>query len=207
MTPIRNHDYRMHELDRRSLQGAGAQGKNRPWFIQLLVRNLRLALAGLRRRVGAFGDGPDRDRARPRRAVGRTSRDRVRACLRHREFFARRPRHRTTSTRWRRRILARSGRSAAGVVPRVGDGAPTSGFRSRRRRSSARSAGSSRRRKAGASISSDPALTIHIEMLPDARVLLLRQGAGRRRPADRAPAGAWRVCCRAASIRRSPRTA
>ena len=39
--------------------------------------------------------------------------------------------------------------------------------------------------RAGASISTQPALTIHIEMLPDARVLLLRQGAGRRRPADR----------------------
>jgi hypothetical protein len=39
-------DYPIHDIDRHSLQRAALKGKNRPWFIQLLVRALKTALAG-----------------------------------------------------------------------------------------------------------------------------------------------------------------
>ena len=131
-------------------------------------QHLRTALAGLDVRQRALGDGPDRDRvSAPRADVGRRCAIASGARVRHRELLVRRPRARTISTALAAAILDDLGDRAAGVVPRL---------RAPRRQAAAvhvaadRARGrrpASRRRRAGASISSDPALTIHIEMLPD----------------------------------------
>ena len=116
------------------------KGRNRPWFVQILVRNLRTALAGLDVVERPLGDGPDRDRARrrtrrgPRCATGcrrvfgianfsyaGRGAARLRAAGRGHPRRPRRPRS--------------PSRSASACAGR------TSGFRSRRRRSSAKSAG------------------------------------------------------------------
>ena len=157
-----------------------------------------------RRRSDPLGHGPHRDRARRPRRRGPTS---ASGC--GRVFGIANFSHAGRGSARLRRAGGghprRPRRSAGRLVPRQRRAAPTSAFRSRRRRSSARSAASSRRRRAGASISIEPALTIHIEMLPDEAFYFFGKEPGRRRPADAAPAAASRVCCRAASIRRSRR--
>ncbi len=164
------------------------KGRNRPWFIQILVRNLKTALAGLHVRVGSIDHGPHRDRAggRPESQpirVERSARSRA-PRVRHRELFVRRPR----AARLRRARVGdprRSRRSSGGLVPRRRRRAPTSGCRSRRREVEREVGGRIKEAKGWRVDLDHPALTIHLEMLPDGRVLLFRQGAWRRRTADR----------------------
>ena len=117
------------------------KGKNRPWFIQILVRNLQdgagaaSTCVGVRSVMGRIEIelGPDapwpevRERGWRVSSASRTSRAPAAG--------------RTISTRWPRRFSRDLGDRDADVVPRVSARAPTSGFRSPRRRSSARSAG------------------------------------------------------------------
>ena len=140
-----NHDYRYSIPIMNSIvvhyKELALKGRNRPWFVQLLVRNLRTALARARRRRGALGHGPHRDRARRRtRRRRRGARTRLRRGVRHRQLLVRGPR----AARLRRagggdpRAISAIARAASFRVS--APAAPTSGFRSRRRRSSARSA-------------------------------------------------------------------
>ena len=90
-------------------------------------------------------------------------------------------------------------------VPRRGAARRQAVSRCRRRRSSARSAGACRRRTGWPSISRSPRLHDPRRDADRRGVLLLRQGAGRGRPAGRHERHACCACSRAASIRRSRR--
>ena len=143
------------------------KGRNRPWFVQLLVRNLRAALDGLDVATRPIGDGPHRDRARRADASWAEVRDaRSRACSAS-------PTSRTPAAAphdfdaLAAAILGDLGDRERRVVSR--QRAPrrqalsvhVAADRARSRRPDQGGAG------AGASTSSDPALTIHIEMLPE----------------------------------------
>ena len=159
------------------------KGKNRPWFIQLLVRNLQTRARRARRRGGALGDGPHRDRAAARRAVGRGARAAARACSA--SPTSRTPAAaRTTSTR-----------SPTAILGDLGDRDAAS-FRVSATRADKRFPFTSPQieREVGGLIKEATGWHVDLER-PGAddprrdaagrRVLLLRQGAGRRRPADR----------------------
>ena len=141
------------------------KGKNRPWFIQLLVRNLKTALSGLHVRavrsimgrieidLGAAADREEAPGAWRASSASRIFRSRARAAL---EFDALARSH----PGGRRRA---HGRRRSAWRP----GAPTSGCRSRRRSSSTRWADASRQATGWHVDLERPALTIHIEMLAD----------------------------------------
>ena len=160
------------------------KGRNRPWFIKVLVRNLKTALADLHVRVVAIDDGPHRDRAGPATRRGREARgadQRASSASPTSRTPAAGP---TISTRWPRPSSPTSATVQAGVVPRVGDARgqaaavhlPAGRARSRRaHQGSRRLACRSRRSRADHSHRDDAGR----------RVLFLRQGAGRRRAADR----------------------
>ncbi len=141
------------------------KGRNRPWFIQLLVRNLRWAPDGFRHRVDPIGDGPDRNRAWPGRAVVRDFRP-CAARLWHRELLPCRSWCRSIFRSWRDVILND-----------LGDRSPAS-FRVSVRRADKRFPLTSPQieREVGGLIKQargwlvdleHPALTIHVEMLPE----------------------------------------
>ena len=118
-------------------QELALKGKNRPWFITRLVRNMRAALADLDVAAGARPDGPDRGACSGRTATWDEVRDASGARVGHRQLRARRrasPLDLDAIADGDPRAI--SGRTAA-HVPRRRRGAPTSGFRCRRRRSSA----------------------------------------------------------------------
>ena len=129
------------------------KGRNRPWFVKILVRNLRTALADLDIRSIRSVMGRieiDLGAARPgnrfANGCGTSSASRI---------FPTRPGRHTSFRRLPPRfsmIWAIAPRPRS-VCPR---GAPTNACRSRRRRSNAKWAASSRRRKAGMSISMMP---------------------------------------------------
>ena len=159
------------------------KGKNRPWFIRMLVRNLKGALAGLHVARGAIANGPDRARARARARRPTRCASACGACSAS-PTFRTRTAARTTSPRW----PPRSSPISAIATP--------ASFRVSATRSDKRLPFTSPQveREVGGLIKEAkgwrvdlerPALTVHIEMLPGRRVLLLRQGAGRRRHAER----------------------
>ena len=133
--------------------------------------------------VDPIGDGPHRDRSRRRDVLGLGSRTGA-ARLRHRELLVRRPRAARFSRRSPRRFsatwaIAHRRRSAC---PR---GAPTSAFRSHRPRSNAKSAASSRKPKGWRVDLDDAGADDSSRGDAGSRLLFFRQGAGRRRAADR----------------------
>ena len=167
------------------------KGRNRPWFIQQLVRNLQDALRDLD--VGAvrslmgridieLGTASNRDSAEARLAREEV-RERIRPHFRHRQLLVCRDARRTISRRWRRRSWPTSASTPASFRvqrPARGQAAPVhvAGDRARGRRPHQGSEG-------WRVDLDDPALTIHLEMLPDHAFYYLRQGARRRRIADR----------------------
>ena len=72
-------------------QEIALKGRNRPWFIARLVRNIRTATSGSGRDARRHEDGAHRDHARRAGGVGARGRSAA-PCVRHREFFARRAR-------------------------------------------------------------------------------------------------------------------
>ena len=186
-------------------QEIALKGKNRPWFLGRLVRNLRHAVSDLdvtavRALMGRIEIvlGPTRAargrvRAHPaRRSASPTSRWPGASPLDLDAIAAGDP--------------ARPRRPLVPQLPRVGAARRQALSDDRRRRSSARSADASRRRSGWKVDLDDPELTIRVELLTDRGVLLLRQGARARAGCRRAPPDAWRACSRAASIRRWRRT-
>ena len=160
------------------------KGKNRPWFIQVLVRNLKTALAGLHVRAVRSSHGPasrsswvaDDAVAGGAGAVARAS-----SGSRTSSMAGRGPHDFDALAA---AILATSATVDAVVVPRVGDARRQAAAvhlaadRARSRRAHQGSEGLARRsRPSGAD---DP----HRDAA-GRRVLFLRQGAGRRRSADR----------------------
>ena len=144
-------------------QEIALKGRNRPWFVARLVRNLRSALADLdvkqvRALMGrieiVLGPGADWT------AIG----ERLGARLRHRELRARRS-NGARRRRHRRRYPARSRGSADRDLPRVGAPGRQAVSARPHRRSSARSEAGSRKPGAGRSTSGIPQLTIHVEAL------------------------------------------
>ena len=133
-------------------QEIALKGKNRPWFVARLVRNLRAATADLDVADSAGADGPDRDRARRRLRLGRRPRSSV-ASLRHRQLRAGRARAARSRRDRRRRSSRDLGPREPAIVPRLGAPRRQAVSADRRRRSSARSAAGSRRREDGRSIS------------------------------------------------------
>jgi hypothetical protein len=96
---------------------AGAEGEEPPWFIQLLVRNLKPRWPGSMC-VGRIVDGADRARAAARRAARRR-------CASGWPVFGiatsrTRTGGRTTSPRWRQDLREISA-TRRRVVPRLGD--------------------------------------------------------------------------------------
>ena len=65
------------------------KGRNRPWFINLLVRSIRAGSAGLARRQRTSADWPDSRARSRRRTTGRAARERLARDSRHRQFRAR----------------------------------------------------------------------------------------------------------------------
>ena len=174
-----------HELDRRPLQGAGAQGTEpsvvrpdaRPqpaeWRWPVSTSSAIRSVMG-RIEIELGPDAPlGRGRATACGVCSASPTSRTPAAAR------------TTSTRWRRRILRDLGDRRPGVVPRAARGDPTSGSRSRRRRSNAKSAAASRTANGWRVDLERPGADDPHRDAAGPRVLLLRQGAGRRRPADR----------------------
>ncbi len=168
-------------------QEIALKGRNRPWFITTLVRIDPHGCSPISTSCDVrVVDGPDRGRARARRPTGSEVRDAAGAAARHRATSrapgasppnldaiaepacSRRSRGRPPATF---RVVGAPRRQA---IP-----AHLAGDRARARRARAGS------RRAGRSISSNPALTIHVEVLTRRRVLLLRQGSRRRRTAGR----------------------
>ena len=158
------------------------KGKNRPWFIQILVRNLRRALKGL-------------DVQAVRSVMGRIEielgaeapqaevRDRISRVFGIANFS------------YGGRAPLEFSAIAAAILQDLGDRRPNA-FRVSARRSDKRFPYTSPQieREVGGLIKqanewkvdlSHPDLTIHIEMLPHAGFLFLRQGTRSRRPADR----------------------
>ena len=141
------------------------KGKNRPWFIRLLVRNLKGALAGLARGVGAIDDGAHRARARAGRAGRDEVRDRLRRVFGIANFsYANRGPHDFAAL-------------AAAILADLGD-RDVASFRVSATRSDKRLPFTSPQveREVGGLIKEakgwrvdleHPALTVHIEMLPD----------------------------------------
>ena len=78
------------------------KGKNRPWFIQLLVRNLKTALAGLHVASVRSSMGRIELELRPD-APWDEVRERLRPRVRHRQLLVREPRSARLRRRWRRR--------------------------------------------------------------------------------------------------------
>ena len=192
-----------HELRRHPLSGNRAEG-TQPSLVHRAAR----------------AQYPDRDQ-RPRHAASRSPRwavsrsscgspeawEPVAERLRH-VFgianFSRAGTARSMSTCIANAILDDLGRYAGRRRSASRRGAPTNDFRSRRRRSSAKSAVESRKRTAGRVDLDEPELTIHVEVMTDEAFYHFGKEPGRRH-ADRRRAAASSVCCRAASIRRSPR--
>ena len=179
------------------------KGRNRPWFIQLLIRNLRWALDGFQHRLDPIGDGPHRDRAWPRTRRGPKFRDRVRRVFGIANF-------------------SHAGRGpldfqelANIILNDLGDRSPAS-FRVSVRRADKRFPLTSPQieREVGGLIKQargwlvdleHPALTIHVEMLPDTPFTFSARNPARA-VCQRAPAGGWRACSQAVSTRRSRHT-
>ena len=185
-------------------QEIALKGKNRPWFVARLVRNLREATRRSRRSRSARADGPDRARARTDRATGRRFATGLSARVRHRQLRARRPR----AARRRRDRRRDPAATSATRKPAT--------FRVSARRADKRFPLTSPQieREVGGRIKEARGWTVDLAQsgADDPRrgadrrgVLLLRQGARRRRAAGRRRAAASRACSRAASIRRSPR--
>ncbi len=158
------------------------KGKNRPWFIQHLVRNLRAALAGL-------------DVKSVRSVTGRIEIDLgagtqwEAASARIRRVFG------IANFSFAGRASHDFDEMAAAILGGLGDRRPGS-FRVSARRSDKRFPFTSPQieRQVGGLIQEATGwrvdlehaeLTIHIEMMPDHCLLLFRQGAGRRRIAER----------------------
>ena len=157
----------IHELDRRPLQGAGAQGAEPPVVRPAAgPQSARRARADLDVRVGARRDGRIEIELGRGARVGRGARAASAACSASRTSRTRAAR-RTISTALASAILDRPRRHGRPRRFASARGAPTSGCRSRRRRSSARSAGCIKEAKGWRVDLDDPALTIHVEMLPD----------------------------------------
>ena len=165
-------------------QELALKGRNRPWFItRSCARSARRWRTSTSRRAGRSwaasrcGSGPDARVAGRARAAGR-------ACRASATSRARRT-SRPTSTRSRPASSpgSRAVPPSRSASPR---GAPTSGFPipspeiereiGRRVQEAHGLAGQSRR---------SPSCTIHVEVADERRVLLLRQGARRRRAAGR----------------------
>jgi thiamine biosynthesis protein ThiI len=173
------------------LQRAGTEGRNRPWFIQHLVRNLQSVLRDLdvvavRTLMGRIdieiGAASNLDSADARLARMR--------CASGSGGYSASPtsRMRDARPRFRRAGIGDSGRSRRHDRPKS--------FRVSARRADKRIPFTSPaiEREVGGRIKEakgwrvdldDPALTIHLEMLPDHAVLFLRQGGRRWRTADR----------------------
>ena len=182
------------------------KGQNRPWFIQMLVRNLQTALAGLDVPVDSLGDGPDRDRARAATRRGPTVRERIAARVRHRQLFVRRAAAPHDFDALAAAILDDLGDRDAGVVPRVSA-----------RRADKRFPFTSPQieREVGGLIKEAKGWRVDLDApgaddshRDAARRTRSTSSARSRAPAAcrPAPAGASPVCCRAASTRRSRRT-
>ena len=133
----------------------------------MLVRNLQGGAGRARRRGGAIGDGPDRDRARARTRRADEVRERLRRVfgIANFSYAGRGPHDFDGAGRGDPRATSAIGsprRSAS--RPRASDKRLAVHVAADRARSRRADQGS---RRAGASISTRPALTIHIEMLPD----------------------------------------
>ena len=103
------------------------KGRNRSWFVQVLVRKSENRPSRPRRRERPVGAGAHRNRPRAGRLVARGAHA-GRPRLRHRQFFDGWPR----AARFRRAgggDHRRSRRSASGIVPRRASADPTSAFR------------------------------------------------------------------------------
>ena len=173
----------IHELNRRALQGAGAQGPE-PALVRSDSRaQIRDGARGPRHGERALGHGPDRDRARPPRRRGPRSASACRGCSAS-PIFVCRPRLRRSSMRLAARILEASRRPAGRVVSR--QRAPrrqavsvhVAADRTRGRRPRSRRPGD------GGWISSTRRSRSHRDVAGPG-VLLFRQGARGRRAADR----------------------
>ena len=187
-------------------QEIALKGKNRPWFLGRLVRNLRARVSRPRRHGGARADGPDRDRARARRDAARRS------------ASASGGRSASPTSRYARPHRARPRRASPRRSSRdLGDRTCDS-FRVSARRADKRFPLTSPQveREVGGRIKEARGWTRrsrarrarHPRRAADRTgVLLLRQGARGRAACRPAPPAAWCACCRAASIRRWPRTA
>ena len=158
------------------------KGRNRPWFVQMLVRNLRDARWRASACGDPVGDGPHRDRARRRRRRGTRSASASAACSASR----------TSRTRAGPRTTSRPG---GGILGDLGDRHAAS-FRVSARRSDKRFPLTSPEieREVGGLIKQahglaggprHAALDHSHRDAAGPRVLLFREGAGRRRPADR----------------------
>ena len=182
------------------------KGKNRPWFVARLVKNIAQATNDLDIADVRVLHGPDRAGPRPGRDLGAGPRPRG-ARLRHRQLRAGGRAPRSTWTR----LPPRSSRTSVRRIPptfRVSAQArrqalspELAGDRARSRRPHQGSA------RTGASNLGNPEFTIRVEALTQRSVLFLRQGARRRAACRSAPAARSPACCRAASIRRSRRGA
>ena len=165
-------------------QEIALKGRNRPWFIARLVRNIRTATSGSRRAARRHEDGAHRDRARLGRRRGRRWRIGCAMCSASRTFRGRRS-CRSTSTASRQAILDDLGDVRGLDVPRVGAARRQAVSADARRRSSAKSAAASRKRRDGPSISTNPEFTIHVEALTGEAFYHFGKEAGPGRHADR----------------------
>ena len=144
-------------------QEIALKGKNRPWFVARLVRNIRAAtsdldITELRVLMGRIELvlGPA--------ATWEQARDRVSPGLRHRQLRARRPRA-ARHRRDRRRDPERPRAREPGDVPRVGQARRQAFSLQLARRSSARSAAAIKEARGWPVNLGDPELTIHVEAL------------------------------------------
>ena len=193
-------------------QELALKGKNRPWFLGRLVRNLRRALSDLDVRTVRALMGRIEVVLGPGAVAGRGQRAHPRMFGIANFSYAAAPLDyagpisTAISTR-REAILADLGDRTCTQLPRVGSprrqalSADVAADRARGRRPHQGGA------RLDASNLDEPELDIHVELLTEPGVLLLRQGARARAACRRGRPAAWCACCRAASIRRSRRTA
>ena len=146
-------------------QEIALKGRNRPWFIERLVRNIRAATEDLdvRRVQAVMGRielvlGPDADWNAHSRATAHAVRDRQLLEGRRGPFGSRR---RSAPPSW---PISATWSPSRSWWPRAGR---TSAIPSRRRPSSRSSARASRRRAGGTSNLRRPAFTVHVEVLRD----------------------------------------
>ena len=186
-------------------QEIALKGKNRPWFLGRLVRNLQARAVGPRRHRGARADGAHRDSARSRHKPrgGRRARPRARSASR-------------TFRRARRTTLDLDVIAAVHTSTTCATGrAPA--FASAFARADKRFPMTSPQveREIGGRIKQARGWTVDLDereltdpcrAADDRGVLLLRQGARRRRPADGHRRTRHVPAVRAASTRRSRRT-